>query len=108
MKSLFPKQKNKKVLPVQSVCRNCGTQLSGRYCHCCGQDLFAGGEKTVGEILYHTFDTVFAWDNKIFRTLVSLMFYPGKLTKEFFSGKIVQYVYPAKLFWFIPFFFSLV
>lgn len=106
MKSpFFKKNSSKKTLPVHSVCRNCGTQLIARYCHNCGQDLFAGSERTVGEILYSTLDTIFAWDNKILKTLKLLFFYPGKLTKDFFSGKVIQYVYPAKLFWFITILF---
>lgn len=105
MKSLLLKFKNKKELPANSSCRNCGTELLARYCHNCGQDYFAGSEKTVGEILYNTVDTVFAWDNKILKTLKYLVFYPGKLTRDFFSGRVIQYVYPAKLFWFITILF---
>lgn len=96
----FIKRKRKES-PAYSACRNCETQLMARYCHKCGQDSYAGSERTVGEILYNTMDTVFAWDNKIFNTLKYLVFYPGKLTKDFFNGKVVQYVYPAKMFWFI-------
>lgn len=100
MRSLLSKFRNKKELPADSTCRNCDTTLIARYCHNCGQDYFAGNERTVGEILYNTADTIFAWDNKIFKTINYLLFYPGRLTKEFYAGKVVQYVYPAKLFWF--------
>lgn len=105
MKLPFRKRKNRKILPVHCMCRNCGTQVIARYCHNCGQDLFAGSERTVGEIIYNAADTIFAWDNKIFKTLKYLVFYPGKLTKDFFAGKVIQYVYPAKLFWFITILF---
>ncbi|MCD7902058.1 MAG: DUF3667 domain-containing protein [Bacteroides sp.] len=87
------------------VCRNCQTRLVSRYCHNCGQDLFSGTEKTINEIIYNTFDTVFAFDNKILITLKYLFFFPGKLTKNFFEGKVICYVYPAKLFWFATLFF---
>lgn len=99
------KKKKKALLPVPNKCRNCGTQLISRYCHNCSQDLFAGRERTVREIAYNTVETAFAFDNKILRTLKYLLFYPGKLTKEFFAGKVVRYVYPAKLFWFISLIF---
>lgn len=108
MKFLTFKRKHKSEkseLPASASCRNCGTELIERYCHHCGQDFFAGNEKTVGEILYNTMDTVFAWDNKILRTLKLLLFFPGRLTKEFLSGKVVRFVYPAKLFWFITILF---
>lgn len=98
-------KKKKKYLPVLSTCRNCDTQLISRYCHNCGQDIFAGRERTVREIMYNTVETIFAFDNKILRTMKYLMFYPGKLTKEFFDGKVIRYVYPAKLFWFLTLLF---
>jgi len=98
-------------LPVGTVCRNCGSQLYSRYCHNCGQDLFIGRERKLRGIIYSTFDTIFAIDNKILKTLKYLLFYPGRLTNEYLSGHIVRYVLPAKLFWFISiiffFFFSL-
>jgi len=50
-------------------------------------------------------DTVLAWDNKLIVTLKYLVFYPGKLTKEFFAGKIASYVFPSKLFWFMSILF---
>lgn len=92
-------------LPIKNTCRNCGTQQISRYCHNCGQDLFAGSERSIKEILHNALDTIFAFDNNIIRTLKYLLFYPGKLTNEFFAGRIVCYVYPAKLFWFITLIF---
>lgn len=92
--------KKKKILPVHCVCRNCETVVLSRYCHNCGQDIFAGRARTIREITENALDTVFAFDNKILRTLKYLLFFPGKLTKEFYAGKVVRYVYPAKLFWF--------
>lgn len=98
-------KKKRAQLPIPNKCRNCGAQLISRYCHHCSQDLFAGRERTVREIIYNTVETAFAFDNKIIRTLKYLLFYPGKLTKEFFAGKVVHYVYPAKLFWFVSLIF---
>ncbi|MDH6313994.1 hypothetical protein M2137_002787 [Parabacteroides sp. PFB2-10] len=92
--------KKKKALPIHCICRNCETPVISRYCHHCGQDIFAGRERTVREIMANTLETIFAFDNKILRTLKYLLFFPGKLTKEFFAGRVVRYVYPAKLFWF--------
>ncbi|MDR0970362.1 MAG: DUF3667 domain-containing protein [Lentimicrobiaceae bacterium] len=99
------KQKKEKELPEQAVCRNCGTKLISRYCHNCKQDFFWGSERSLGAIINNTFATLFAWDNKILITLKYLLFYPGKLTNEYFSGRIVRYVYPSKLFWFISLLF---
>ena len=102
------KRKRKKQIPVHAVCRNCGTSLVSRYCHNCGQYLFSGFNRSVKDIIYNAFDSVFAWDNKLFRTLQYLLFFPGKLTKEYISGKVVRYVHPAKLFWFITLIFFMI
>lgn len=75
--------------------------MVSRYCHNCGQDLFSGRERSFWEIVYNAFDTIFAFDNKILRTLKYLIFFPGKLSKEYCDGKIIRYVMPSKLFWFI-------
>ena len=48
---------------------------------------------------------MFAWDYKIFRTLQYLFFFPGRLTNEYLSGKVIRYVHPAKLFWFVTLIF---
>lgn len=98
-------RRKKKAFPVSTICRNCGTQQISRYCHNCGQDLFSGSERSLKEITNSFMDTVLAWDNKLIITLRYLIFYPGKLTREFFSGKIASYVFPAKLFWFMSILF---
>lgn len=93
--------KRNKTSLVQAVCRNCGTPTVGRYCHICGQDLFAGRTHRLREIVGDSLATVFALDGKIPRTLWYLIAFPGRLTKEFYAGRIVRYVNPSKLFWFI-------
>ncbi|MDR3251184.1 MAG: DUF3667 domain-containing protein [Tannerella sp.] len=90
----------KKTVPVHAVCRNCGTQLVSRYCHNCGQDLFAGARRTVKDLFLEAFVNIFCLDNKILVTLKYLLFYPGKLSTEYARGRIASYVHPSKLFWF--------
>ena len=79
--------------------------MHGRYCHSCGQDVFAGARRSVWKIVFNVFDNVFSLDNKLLVTLVNLVFCPGKLTKEYFEGHVVKYVVPPKLFWFISILF---
>lgn len=94
---------------VPTVCRNCGTHTLGRWCHNCGQDLFAGRNHKLREIVGNSLGTIFALDNKVLRTLWYLVALPGRLTNEFYAGRIVRYVFPSKLFWFITIiFFALV
>ncbi len=99
------RRKRRKAMPVRSVCRNCGTQTVGRYCHVCGQDLFAGTNRRLLELAGHSIDIAFAWDNKIWRSLAYLVAFPGRLTREYLNGRIVRYVHPSKLFWFLTIIF---
>lgn len=86
---------------VHAVCRNCGVQLHGRYCHSCGQDVFVGAKRSVKDLVFNALENMFALDNKIFSTLKYLIFFPGKLSLEYKNGRVTRYVHPSKLFWFI-------
>lgn len=97
----FNKKTNK---PVLSKCRNCGTETKGPYCHLCGQSLFAGKEG-FSESFFNNVLSLYAIDSKIFRTIKLLLFYPGKLTKEYCQGHIIRYEHPFKLFWFVALLF---
>ena len=99
----FNKKNNK---PVLSKCRNCGTETKGPYCHLCGQSLFAGKEGFT-ESFFNNALSLYSVDFKIFRTIKLLLFYPGKLTKEYSKGHIIRYEHPFKLFWFVALLFFL-
>lgn len=91
----------KGVLPIRCQCRNCGASLVGRYCHVCGQDVFAGTSRRVRDVVANSLDVVFAWDNKFWHSIVALVAFPGRLTREYLDGRIVRYIHPSKLFWFL-------
>lgn len=105
MVKLFSERKRRKSIPVQSVCRNCKTLLYSRYCHNCGQDLFAGARRSVKDLAYMAIENILVLDIKLLKTLKYLFFYPGKLTLEYVQGRIVSYVHPSKLFWFVSILF---
>ncbi|MCL2436152.1 MAG: DUF3667 domain-containing protein [Lentimicrobiaceae bacterium] len=92
-------KKRQRPLPEETVCRNCGTQTVGRYCHECGQDLFAGIGQPILKMTAHVFEHAFALEGRTPRTLFNLMFRPGFLPNEYYLGKINRYVHPVKLFW---------
>jgi len=48
----------------------------------------------VGDI----FETLFEYDNRIWRTLLQLYFRPGYVTNDFIAGRRVRYVLPFRLF----------
>ncbi len=82
-------------------CANCGTALTGPYCHACGQS------GHIHRSLLHMFEELlhglFHFDTKAWRTIPALIFKPGKLTKEYIEGKRTSYVSPLALFLFLIF-----
>jgi len=67
--------------------------------------LFKGINRSVKDLFFNFFENIFVLDNKLLTTLKYLLFYPGKLTKEYANGRIASYVHPSKLFWFISIIF---
>ena len=86
-------------LPEEHICCNCGTQTMGKYCHECGQDVFAGKEQPILHLFGQMLENAFSLDAKAPRTLAFLMFRPGFLSIEYRAGRINRYVHPVKLFW---------
>ena len=102
---MFIKKINRNKIVLSTKCRNCGIELQGRYCHLCGQDVYAGAQRSVRSVVFNMFENIFSLDNKVFVTLANLIFRPGKLTLEYFEGHVVRYVVPGKLFWFVSILF---
>ncbi|MCL2246998.1 MAG: DUF3667 domain-containing protein [Lentimicrobiaceae bacterium] len=92
-------KKKERALPEDTVCRNCGAQTVGRYCHECGQDLSAGVGQPILKLITQVLDNAFALEGKTPRSLAFLLLRPGFLSNEYRKGKIIRYVHPVKLFW---------
>ena len=82
-------------------CLNCGTTLTGRYCHACGQSSHV--HRTLMSIVHDLAHGVFHFEGKIWRTLPMLVFHPGKLTRRYIDGERARYVSPLALFLFTVF-----
>ncbi len=78
-------------------CRNCGNDAPGAYCPACGQETRVALPK-VGEFVREAAGRLVAWDGRLWRTLATLAFRPGVLTREYFAGRRRRYVGPARLF----------
>ncbi len=65
----------------------------------------SGARRSIRDLTFNMTENIFSFDDKIFSTLIYLLFVPGKLTKEYMKGRIVSYVHPSKLFWFISILF---
>ena len=88
-----------KTLPPSSrSCLNCKHPLTkdALYCPQCSQKN-TDGKIPIRSFLGDTFEAIFNFDSKIFRTLRDL-FIPGKLTEEYFKGRHKSYLHPVRFF----------
>lgn len=79
-------------------CLNCGAGLAGNYCASCGQSAHEGREPGIGHFVHELVHEFAHLDGKVFRTLKALLVEPGRLTDEYWKGRIVSWVRPIRLF----------
>ncbi|HEX3912037.1 MAG TPA: DUF3667 domain-containing protein [Steroidobacteraceae bacterium] len=82
---------------LQGHCKNCGAALLGRFCVNCSQ---AGDVHvpTTRELVHEFLEGLTHSDSRLWRTLTTLWFKPGKLTTEFVAGRRVAYLPPFRLY----------
>ena len=79
-------------------CRTCNAPLRGKFCSNCGEKDFDENDYTVKKFISQTVDVFTHFDGKFFRSIKFLLFYPGKLTVEYLSGRRVQLMKPVQLY----------
>jgi cytochrome bd-type quinol oxidase subunit 2 len=82
---------------VSSRCLNCGAELVGDFCHGCGQnagETQASLRRWIGKEM----EEHLSLDAKLPRTLRSLFFKPGFLTREYLDGRRARYLRPLQLY----------
>jgi hypothetical protein len=83
------------------ACLNCGTTLTGPYCHACGQHGHL--HRTIGGFLHDLLHAVFHFEGKLWATLPLLFFKPGQLTRRYILGERAKFVSPMAMFLFCMF-----
>ncbi len=83
------------------TCLNCGTRLTGEFCHRCGQQ--AHVHRTLGAFWHDLLHGVLHFEGKIWRTLPMLAWRPGELTRRYVAGERARFVSPMALFLFSVF-----
>jgi hypothetical protein len=86
-----------KSVSASATCGNCGAATSGPYCSGCGQDT-RPEPPTVAEYFHELLDHFIHFDGKLWRTLVPLLFVPGKVPHDYLANKRERYVKPLKLY----------
>jgi hypothetical protein len=80
-------------------CRNCGAPAPGRFCAECGQETDLR-LPTLREFLREAAGRYVAFDGRFWRTIATLVFRPGRLTREYLAGRRRRYIRPARLYLF--------
>ncbi len=91
----------------RATCPNCQALISGPFCATCGQQQTNLNRPIwflIGELLRDLFDL----DSRVVRTLRSLLFQPGHLTREYFAGRRTRYTPPIRLYLIVSFLFFFV
>lgn len=80
-------------------CLNCGAELSGEYCHQCGQQKVHRHDFSLKHFFGHLLHEFTHLDsNKILKTLYALVFRPGSLTAEYLAGRKGSYINPIRIY----------
>lgn len=82
-------------------CANCGTILTGPYCHHCGQS--AHIHRSLLHMTEEFLHGFLHFETKAWRTIPALIFKPGQLTRNYIQGQRTRYVSPLALFLFLIF-----
>jgi len=84
----------------EEECLNCSAPLKGPYCHNCGQP-DRHFIRFFPKVLWDMINEAFDFDSRAFRTLLPLMFLPGRLSMEYIAGRRARYVNPLRLYIFL-------
>lgn len=94
--------------PFHTHCENCATKLAGPFCSQCGQHDFEF-HRSFWHVFLEGLESFLHFDSKLFRTVVTLLIRPGRLTADFNAGKRASQMPPLRLYIFVSlvFFFLL-
>jgi hypothetical protein len=88
-------------LTHEKHCLNCGCDLLGDYCHCCGQK--AHVHRTLRAFGHDLLHGALHFEGKTWKTLPLLAWKPGELTRRYIDGERAKFVSPIALFLFSVF-----
>ncbi len=84
------------------TCQNCSHFVAERFCPKCGQEN-TETRKSFYHLFIHFAEDFVHYDGQFWRTIKYLLFSPGKLSREYLSGKRKSYMPPVQLYIFISF-----
>ncbi|MDR3725336.1 MAG: DUF3667 domain-containing protein [Terracidiphilus sp.] len=78
-------------------CHNCATPLQGNFCAHCGQADHPLDPR-IHDLAHELMHEFLHLDGKILTSLKHLLFFPGRLSAEFFEGKRARSIGPVRLY----------
>ncbi len=85
-----------KALMGEHQCLNCGMTYVGNFCPCCGQTA-STARFTIKQTLNHLLFFFTKFDDKFKHTVVSLLYRPGYMIREYITGHRVNYMRPIQM-----------
>ena len=95
-------------LSQKTHCFNCGTPISGKFCHHCGQRVRDNLDRSLGRLMGEFFGNIFFLDNRFLISLWYLIRFPSRMTNEFLEGKRKKFISPVTLYLFFNLIFFFV
>lgn len=82
---------------VTAECKNCGVTLAGAYCSACGQ---AADVRipSFGRVAADALGDLYSFDSRMWRTVLTLIREPGRLTSRYVDGQRAQFTPPFRLY----------
>lgn len=82
---------------VEKICLNCKAELSGRFCHNCGQENIEPKE-SAWHLVTHFFNDITHFDGKFFSSTGLLIRKPGFLPRQYMLGRRASYLNPIRMY----------
>ncbi len=81
-----------------TVCKNCGQQLSGKFCSNCGEKVYKQEDKKIAHFFEESVHFITHFDGKLFTTFKTIFTQPGRLSLDYCNGIRKKYFKPLSLF----------
>ena len=84
-------------MPPDNACPNCGSEVLARYCANCGQSQ-SRADASLFQILSEAFGELTDLDSRIWLTVRTLLFRPGRITRDYCQYRRARYLPPFRIY----------
>ncbi len=81
---------------TEGICRNCGMEVTGKYCPECGQKTTTR-RLTLSASVANFINAVFHIERGLFKTSLQLFYRPGYMSRDYIEGQRMAYANPFSL-----------